>query len=50
MTLFSMRFAPARSIVLEPGSRLDWDGETWHAAEGTTWLGPHGTLEKVGSE
>jgi hypothetical protein len=50
MTLFSMRFAPARSIVLEPGSRLDWDGDSWNAAEGTTWLGPQGTLEKVGSE
>jgi hypothetical protein len=50
VTLFSMRFAPARSIVLEPGARLDWDGETWNAADGTTWLGPRGTLEKAGSE
>ncbi|MDX1389699.1 MAG: Type 1 glutamine amidotransferase-like domain-containing protein, partial [Acidobacteriota bacterium] len=48
VTLFSLRFAPSRSIVLEQGSRLDWDGRSWNAAPGTLWLGPDGSLEAVG--
>ncbi|MDX1389757.1 MAG: Type 1 glutamine amidotransferase-like domain-containing protein, partial [Acidobacteriota bacterium] len=50
VTLFAMRFAPSRSVVLERGSRLDWSGDRWSAAPGTVWLGPEGSLETVGEE
>ena len=48
VALFARRFAPSRPVVLEEGTRLDWDGHRWDAAPGTSWLGANGAIETVG--
>lgn len=39
------RFAPATCLLLEPGTRVDWDG-SWSASEARR-LGPEGTPEPI---
>jgi len=48
VALFARRFSPAKSVVLEEGSRLDWSGRSWKAARGTKRLTRTGRLRAVG--
>lgn len=47
VALLARRFSPAVSIVLERGSRLDWDGRRWSGRPGTQKLGLRGRLRDV---
>lgn len=49
MQLFARRFAPALCTLLDPGSRLDWNGRRWSAVPGTQRLAENGTLQEVGA-
>lgn len=48
VALFASRFAPDLCVALDKGSRVDWDGKRWHAAECTCRLHPRGDLAAVG--
>lgn len=41
------RVAPERAVLLDPGDRLDWDGERWSAAGGIRTLSREGGVETV---
>jgi hypothetical protein len=48
VALFARRFAPARCVVLEAETRLDWDGQRWTAASGAALeLGRGGQLVEM---
>ena len=47
VALFARRFAPAICALLDPGARLDWDGRSWRAAEGTRRLSSRGGLPRI---
>jgi hypothetical protein len=49
MRLFARRFAPAMCALLDPGSRLDWNGVRWTAAAGTQQLLASGQVQEVGA-
>ncbi|MCP3981912.1 MAG: hypothetical protein GY716_21630 [bacterium] len=49
VALFARRFSPAASAVLEPGARLDWNGERWRAQKGTLRLARSGRLIGMGT-
>lgn len=44
VSLFARRFAPAIPVVLEKGSRVDWDGRRWNPASGTAGLREDGDV------
>jgi hypothetical protein len=44
---FARRFAPARSVVLDGGTRLDWHRGRWSAPAGATALRADGNLEVI---
>jgi hypothetical protein len=48
VSLFARRFAPSSAVVLEPGTRLDWDGRDWRASPGALALGMRGRLRRMG--
>ncbi len=48
MQVFARRFAPALCTLLDPGSRLDWNGSRWSALPGTQRLAENGLLQEVG--
>ena len=35
------------AFLLDPGARLDWDGRSWRAAEGTRRLSSRGGLPRI---
>jgi hypothetical protein len=43
------RFAPALCVLLDDGSRIDWNGYRWSAAADTRRLGEDGHVEEVAS-
>ena len=45
--LFARRFSPSLCVALEQDARLDWDGKSLSAGEGTECLTPSGTVEEV---
>jgi hypothetical protein len=47
VALFARRFSPAECTVLEPGARVDWDGERWTAGPSTVRLGRGGRLQRM---
>lgn len=47
LALFARRFAPAHCVLLEAGTRLDWDGAGWRPGRGTRRLGRGGTLRAM---
>jgi hypothetical protein len=47
--LFAQRFAPASCVLLDDGSRIDWNGARWSAQSGTHRLGEEGWVEEVGA-
>jgi hypothetical protein len=47
--LLARRFAPSLCALLDPGSRLDWDGRRWQAQPGTRRLAESGALHEVGA-
>lgn len=47
VALFARRFSPARSVALDPGARLDWDGATWSAKRGTCRLDRGGKVREM---
>jgi hypothetical protein len=47
MRVFAARFAPAACVLLDEGSRLDWNGKRWSAASGTRQLSADGLLQEV---
>lgn len=49
MQLFARRFAPALCTLLDPGSRLDWNGARWSAQPGTQRLAENGQVQEVGA-
>ncbi|MDY7094600.1 MAG: Type 1 glutamine amidotransferase-like domain-containing protein [Acidobacteriota bacterium] len=49
VALFARRFAPARSVTLDPGARLSWDGSSWTTGADTPLLAADGSLETVES-
>lgn len=49
LQLFARRFAPALCTLLDPGSRLDWNGSRWSAVPGTRRLAENGTVQEVGA-
>jgi hypothetical protein len=49
VSLFARRFAPLAAITLEAGTRLSWDGETWHGeGQETRRLRPSGAVSALG--
>lgn len=49
LQVFARRFAPSSCTLLDPGSRLDWNGSRWSAIPGTVRLGETGKLQEVGA-
>ena len=49
IALFARRFAPDRCIALDPGTRIEWDGSRWQAAQPTQVLRTDGRLAGVGA-
>lgn len=49
VTLLARRFAPARCVALDAGSRLDWDGRTWTGRGETRGLTRDGQVVAVES-
>ncbi|HXV77200.1 MAG TPA: hypothetical protein VD788_12860 [Candidatus Polarisedimenticolaceae bacterium] len=47
VALFSRRFAPASSVTLEYGSRVDWSGDRWVARGEVGLLGRSGRLRRM---
>lgn len=47
--LFARRFAPAMCVLLDDGSRIDWDGARWSARPDTRRLTEEGWVEEVGA-
>jgi hypothetical protein len=47
VSVFARRFAPAVAVVLEPGSRIDWDGTGWSWSADTVALGQRGRLRRL---
>ncbi|MCC7396301.1 MAG: hypothetical protein IT455_04475 [Planctomycetes bacterium] len=47
LRLFARRFAPAMCVLLDPGSRLDWNGSRWTAVPGTRRLDGDGKVAEV---
>lgn len=47
--LFARRFAPSMCVLLDDGSRIDWNGRRWSAQPGTNRLSEEGWVEEVGS-
>jgi hypothetical protein len=45
--ILSERLAPAMGVLLDPGSRVEWNGVRWSAPPGNTRLAPEGRLEEV---
>lgn len=45
--VFARRFQPARCVLLDDGSRIDWNGRRWSGHPGTRCLEPGGQLEEV---
>lgn len=44
VSVLARRLAPASAVLLDPGSRVDWDGKAWSLAPGTQWMREDGTL------
>jgi hypothetical protein len=49
VALFARRFGPDWCALLVKGARLDWDGQSWSAAEGTLRMEIDGTLVQAGA-
>ncbi len=49
IALFARRFGPDWCALLVKGARLDWDGQSWSAAEGTRRMETDGTLVQAAS-
>lgn len=47
VALFARRFSPARCVVLEGSSRIDWNGESWWVAPGTVRLAVDGQVREM---
>lgn len=47
VSLFARRFAPARCVTLETGTRLDWEDGRWKSHDGALAMGRRGSLRKV---
>jgi hypothetical protein len=47
--LFARRFAPALCVLLDDGSRIDWNGSRWSAQPDTRRLTEDGWVEEVGA-
>lgn len=47
VALFARRFSPALSVALDPGARLDWNGEAWIPAPGTQRLDRRGRAREM---
>ncbi len=47
VSLLARRFAPARCVALDAGSRIDWDGERWHGHSSTMALSRDGEVVPV---
>lgn len=47
VALLARRFGPALCVALDPGARVDWDGERWIGRAGTRALGTDGALFEV---
>jgi hypothetical protein len=45
--ILSERLAPDLGILLDPGSRVEWNGLRWAAPPGNTRLAPEGRLEEI---
>ncbi len=45
--LFARRFAPASCVLLDEGSRIDWNGARWSAPAGTRRLDEDGWVAEV---
>lgn len=44
VTLMARRFSPATCVALDPGARVDWDGNSWQPGPGTRHLARNGTV------
>jgi hypothetical protein len=44
---FARRFAPAASVIMDGGTRLDWNGDSWSAEGGAETLAADGRVESV---
>jgi hypothetical protein len=49
VALLARRFAPDRCVALDPGTRIDRDGETWHGQHGTLRMHVEGRLVQAGA-
>lgn len=49
VTLLARRFTPATCVALDPSSRVDWDGQTWHGHGETRGLSRDGHVVPVDS-
>jgi len=47
VALFARRFSPAVSVILDPGARLDWNGESWTPGAGTRRLDRRGKVREL---
>jgi len=47
--VFARRFAPAACVLLDDGSRIDWNGSRWSAMPGTRRFSEEGLVEEVGA-
>jgi hypothetical protein len=47
--ILSGRLAPEHGVLLDPGSRVDWNGRRWSAEPGNLRIAPEGRLEEIGS-
>jgi len=47
VALFARRFGPDICCVLDEETRIEWDGQRWKAAEGTTRLTAEGGVEQA---
>ena len=47
MSVFARRFEPARCVLLDDGSRIDWKGRRWSGLAGTRCLAATGAVEEV---
>jgi hypothetical protein len=47
VAILARRFAPAICAALDEGARIDVDGRTLTAADGTRALSPNGSVEQM---
>jgi hypothetical protein len=47
--ILSGRLAPAYGVLLDSGSRVEWNGRRWSASPGNLRIAPEGRLEEIGA-